>query len=194
MNFNLGEMIAGYFAGLAPRERALLGVLGVVAPLLLVYAFVWDPLQQRHEVLAREITRAERNLVEIERLRGSYLETLRRIEANQAAISQSDEKFNLFSYVQGTVQRAISADRISSMNPSTKEVNKDFVEERVEIKINQIPIDALVDLIYRIEKGTTPLRFSRLQVKKRKDETFTFDVTATVSLLKAATAVEAGES
>lgn len=194
MNFNLGEMIAGYFAGLAPRERALLGVLGIVAPLLLVYAFIWDPLQQRHEVLAREITRAERNLVEIERLRGSYLETLRRIEANQAAISQSDEKFNLFSYVQGTVQRAISADRISSMNPSTKEVNKDFVEERVEIKINQIPIDALVDLIYRIEKGTTPLRFSRLQVKKRKDETFTFDVTATVSLLKAATAAEAGES
>ncbi len=194
MNFNLGEMIAGYFAGLAPRERALLGVLGIVAPLLLVYAFIWDPLQQRQEVLAREITRAERNLVEIERLRGSYLETLRRIEANQAAISQSDEKFNLFSYVQGTVQRAISADRISSMNPSTKEVNKDFVEERVEIKINQIPIDALVDLIYRIEKGTTPLRFSRLQVKKRKDETFTFDVTATVSLLKAATAAEAGES
>lgn len=194
MNFNPAALLSGYLAGLAPRERILLGVLSVVAPLLVVYAFIWDPLQERQETLVRDITRAERNLSEIQRLRTNYLETLRRIEANQSAIARSEDNFNLFSYVQGTVQRAISADRISSMNPSTKEVNKDFVEERVEIKINQIPIDALVDLIYRIEKGTTPLRFSRLQVKKRRDETFTFDVTATVSLLKSAPAPEAGAS
>lgn len=177
---------------LAPRERVLLGVAGITAVLLVLYAFVWDPLQQEREAAAQRIARSENNLAEIQRLRDAYFETLQRIEVNQAAIASTDERFNLFSYVQSTVRKAISADRISSMNPSTKEISASFVEERVEIKINQISLEALTDLIYRIEKGTTPLRFSRVQIKKRRDDIYSFDVTATVSVLKSTGA--AGES
>lgn len=177
--------VSAYLDRLAPRERVLLGLAGVVGLLLVLYAFVWDPLQQERDAAAQRIARSESNLAEIQRLRDAYFDTLRRIEVNQAAIASTDERFNLFSYVQSTVRKAISADRISSMNPSTKEISPSFVEERVEIKINQIDLEALTDLIYRIEKGTTPLRFSRVQIKKRRDDLYNFDVTATVSVLKA---------
>jgi len=189
---NITASIAAYLDRLAPRERILLGVASVTGVLLVLYAFVWDPLQQDRAAVAQRISRSEASLAEMQGLRGSYFETLQRIEANQAAIASTDERFNLFSYVQSTVRMAVSADRISSMNPSTKEVSASFVEERVEIKLNQIGLESLVDLIYRIEKGTTPLRFSRMQIKKRRDDIYAFDVTATVSVLKAT--VTEGES
>jgi len=177
--------LSAYLDRLAPRERMLVGVGGAVAVLLVLYSFVWDPLQQARESLATDITRAENSLAEIQTLRTAYYETKRRIVANEAALTRGDANFNLFSYVQSTVKQAVSAERISSMNPSTREVGTNFVEERVEIKITQIGLPALTDLVYRIEKGTNPLRFSRLQIKKRADDIYTFDITATVSLLKA---------
>ena len=184
--------LTAYLARLSPRERMLLGLLVPSVILIVLYAFVWAPMQEQHEMIASDITRAERRLAEIQELRTTYFDTKRRIAANEAALARAEERFNLFSYVQSTVKKAVSADRIASMNPSTREVVPNFVEERVEIKITQIGLDALTDLVYRIEKGTNPLRFSRLQVKKRRDDPYTFDVTATVSLLKATE--EAGES
>lgn len=184
--------ISAYFARLAPRERVLVGVGGAATVLLLLYSFVWEPLQQEHEALAVSIARNQRSLEEIQQLRNAYFETKHRIAANEAALSRDDGGLNLFSYVQSTVRDAVSADRIASMNPSTREVGTNFVEERVEIKINQIGLESITELVYRIEKGTNPLRFSRLQIKKRRDDPYTFDLTATVSLLKA-TAAAAGE-
>lgn len=186
--------ISGYFTRLAPRERILVGVGGATALLLLLYSFVWEPLQEQRDSVSTNITRAERSLDEIQKLRDTYFETKQRIAANEAALTRSDERFNLFSYVQSTVRDAVSADRIASMNPSTRDVGTNFVEERVEIKITQIGLDAITDLVYRIEKGTNPLRFSRLQIKKRRDDPYTFDVTATVSLLKATSEGEGEES
>lgn len=186
---------SAYFARLAPRERKLVSAAGLATVLLVLYAFVWDPLQQQHETIAMNIARAERSLDEIQKLRHSYYETRHRIAANEAALTRGDGRFNLFSYVQSTVRDAVSADRIASMNPSTREVGTNFIEERVEIKITQIGLPSITDLIYRIEKGNNPLRFSRLQIKKRRDDPYTFDITATVSLLKATTEVtEEGES
>jgi hypothetical protein len=47
--------------------------------------------------------------------------------------------------------------------------------------------------MYKIEKGAQPLRLTRLQVKKRPREPQTFDVTATVSMLKALDAAKPTE-
>lgn len=178
--------LTAYLERLAPRERLLVIAAGVTTVLLVLYAFVWEPLQQERESVALGITRAERSLDEIQKLRTAYFETRHRIAANEAALTRGDDKFNLFSYVQGTVRDAVSADRIASMNPSTREVGTNFLEERVEIKLTQVGLPSITEFVYRIEKGTSPLRFSRLQIKKRRDDPYTFDVTATVSLLKAA--------
>jgi hypothetical protein len=56
----------------------------------------------------------------------------------------------------------------------------------VELKLREVELEHLVEMMHRIEKGPHPLRITRLQVKKRLRDEHKFDVTATVSMLKAA--------
>ncbi len=177
------RQLLGYYNRLAPRERILVGVAAVSVVSILLYSFVWDPLQTSREQLTRRITAKEKDLSEIQRERDTYLDLKRRLDSNQAAFAPVDSSFNLFAYLQGEISQAVSKEHILSMNPSTKN-SAEFQEEMVEIKLQQLSLPQIVDLVYRVEKGQHPLRFSRLQIKKRFNDIWNFDVGATVSLLK----------
>jgi len=179
------RQLVTYYSRLAPRERLLLAVAAVSVVLISVYSFVWDPLQSNRDLLARRIAAKEKELAEIQKQRETYLDLLRRLEANQSALAQGDPNFSLFSYLDAAVAQAVGREHITSMNPSNKNIGTEYQEQLVEIRLTQISLPQLVDLLYRVEKGDHPLRFSRLQVKKRFNDIRNFDVTATVSLLKA---------
>jgi type II secretory pathway component PulM len=179
------RQLLSYYNRLAPRERVLVGVAVLSVVVISLYSFVWDPLQTNRELLLRHIATKERDLSEIQRERGMYLELKRRLEANQTATSEGDPNFNLFAYLQSAISQAVSKEHITSMNPSNKNIGSEYQELMVEIKLQQISLPQIVDLVYRVEKGEHPLRFSRLQIKKRTNDIWNFDVAATVSLLKA---------
>jgi general secretion pathway protein M len=169
---------------MAPRERLFLGIAVLSTVVLVLYLGIWDPLQTNREQLTRRIAAKEKDLAEMQRLRDMYLDVQRRFDANRAAFSTGE--FNLFAYLQGEISQAVSKEHIISMNPSTKKIGTEYQEEMVEIKLQQLSLPQIVDLVYRVEKGEHPLRFSRLQIKKRFNDIWNFDVGATVSLLKAA--------
>jgi type II secretory pathway component PulM len=180
------RLLLNSFNRLAPRERWLLAAAVGSLLVISVYSFVWEPLDAGRELLGRRITARERELTEIQRQRDTYLKLVRQLEANKGTISEGDPNFNLLASLQTTISQAVSRDHIASMNPSTKNRGPDYQEQLVEIKLTQISLPQLVDLLYRVEKGDHPLRFSRLQIKKRYNDIHNFDVTATVSLLAAA--------
>lgn len=183
MSFDLRQLFA-FWNRLAPRERLLLSVAVVTTVVLSLYSFVWDPLQSNQVLLQRRIAIKEKELAAIQRQRDQYLILKRQMEANQAAGSETDPSFNLFAYVQAAIAQAVSKEHITSMNPSTKNIGE-YVEQLVEIKLQQINLQQITDLLYRVEKGEHPLRFSRLNIKKRFNDIYNFDVAATVSILKA---------
>jgi hypothetical protein len=177
--------LAAYFNRLAPRERLLLSIAAISVVLISLYSFVWDPLQTNAEQMSRWITTKEKDVHEMQKMRDTYLDLVRKLEANRAAIEQDDPNFSLFGYLDNTISQAVGHDHVSAMNPSDKTIGNDFQEKLVEIRLTQISLPQLVDLLYRVEKGDHPLRFSRLQIKKRPSDIYNFDVSATVSLLKA---------
>jgi type II secretion system (T2SS) protein M len=170
---------------LAPRERLLLGAATVSLVIISLYSFVWEPLDSGREQLARRITQREKELSDMQRQRDAYLQLMRQLEANKG-IFENDANFNLLAYLQTTISQAIPREHVASMNPSTKNRGAEYTEQLVEIKLTQIELPQLVDLLYRVEKGEHALRFSRLQVKKRVNDVHHFDVSATISLLSAA--------
>jgi len=180
------RQLTNYFNRLAPRERLLVSVAVVSVVLISLYSFVWDPLQANRQLLARRITAKEKDLIEIQKQRETYLDLQRKLDASQAAIQQpgADPNFSLFAYLDNTIGQAVGREHVTSMNPSDKNLGPEFQETMVEIRLTQINLAQLVDLLYRVEKGDHPLRFSRLQIKKRINDIRNFDVTATVSLLK----------
>jgi hypothetical protein len=179
------RLLLNFYARLAPRERLLLGVALISMLLISLYSFVWEPTQSNSELLTRRITTKQKELGEIQKQRDVYLDLLRRVEANQTVIAQGDPNFSLFAYLDSTIGQAVGREHVTSMNPSNKNIGNDYQEQLVEVHLTQINLAQLVDLLYRVEKGDHPLRFSRLQIKKRYNDIYNFDVTATVSLLKA---------
>lgn len=171
---------------LSTRERRLLW--GALAAVVVIgfFMFVLDPLRQRQEMMVKQIGIKEHELEQAQQLRTEYLDLRRQIDALQAVLDRADEKFSLFPYIESTVSGVIGRERITSMNPQNKEVSEGYREDSVELKLREVELQHLVDMMHKIEKGPHPLRITRLQVKKRLRDEHRFDVTATVSMLKAA--------
>ena len=51
------------------------------------------------------------------------------------------------------------------------------------MRISGVGLPELVDLLYRVQTGPVPLRVSRLTMRKRFNDPYTFDVTLSVSML-----------
>jgi type II secretory pathway component PulM len=177
-----------FYQRLSPRERLLLGVMIGSVLLISLYSFVWDPLVSGGEALQRRIVAREKDLVEVQSQRTHYLDLLRQLEASQAVLVRTDQSFSLFAHLQGAVAQVIERSHIQSMNPTDKNLTDEYQEQSVEIKLTAVTLEQLVSMLYRIEKGDQPLRVSRLHVKKRYNDPRSFDIVATVSLLRPRTA------
>ena len=61
-----------------------------------------------------------------------------------------------------------------------------FVEDAAEVKIDGISANEMVNLLFRLEKGSRPVLVKRALVKARFDDPARLDLTLTVALLKQA--------
>jgi len=186
MNFDWKNPLA-FLQRFSARERNLLGLAVAAAVVIAFYTLVWEPLVQAKERTERQIRVKKQELVEIQNLRREYMDLLNRLEASRKIIDPAnfDANFSLFPHIESTVGKVLGGrDKIRSMSPKTKPINDAYVEETVDLKLDGISLKQLVEMMYSIEKGEQPLRFSRLVIKKRRREPHEFDVTATVSMLK----------
>jgi len=173
-----------FYQRLSPRERLLLVLAVGSVAIISLYSFVLDPLVSGREMLHKRIAAREKDLAEIQVQRGRYLDMLRQLEASQAVLVKTEPGFSLFAYLQNAVAQVVSREHIASMNPTDKNLSDEYQQQSVEIKLTGVSLDQLVSVMYRIEKGDVALHISRLQVKKRYNDPHSFDITATVSLLK----------
>jgi len=185
MRFDWRALLA-YYQRLSPRERVLVGLAGGALLVIALYTLLWEPLDRGRIDLARRITAKTGELHEMQHMREVYLDLLNQFELRQKIIDKADPKFSLFPHIEATVGQIVGREKIASMNPQNKELgNGAYREESVEIKLTGVTLEQLEEMMYRIEKSPQPLRFTRMQVKKRAREPSTFDVTATVSMLRA---------
>jgi hypothetical protein len=185
MKFDWRALLAAY-QRLSDRERLLVGLAGGALLVVALYTLIWEPLEDGRLQLARRIQVKTRELQEMQHMREVYLDLLNQFELRQKIIDKADPKFSLFPHIEATVGQVVGREKITSMNPQNKDLGGGaYREESVEIKLTGVTLEQLDDLMYRIEKSAQPLRLTRMQVKKRPREPQTFDVTATVSMLRA---------
>lgn len=183
MKLDFREVIASY-QRLSPRERGLLSLAAGAVFLVGLYSLVWQPLATGRASVKRRIVSKQRELAEIQDLRGNYYELVRQFEAGEIILMKVRD-FSLFPHIESAVGQVVSRDHIQSMSPQSKVIADAYKEESVDLRLQDVSLDQLVDLLYRIEKGEQPLRVTRLQVKKRSKDPYRFDVNATVSMLEA---------
>jgi type II secretory pathway component PulM len=175
--------LSAYLQRLSPRERMLVKGAGAAVLVIGLYVLVYDPLVDLRQRIGNRIVQKQRELEEIQEMRTTYFNLLQQFDLDQAVLAKADPSFSLFSHIESTVAQVVSRDHIASMNPGNKTLGNAYREESVELKLTAVSLKQLVDMMYRIEKGTHQLRVSRMQLKKKPKDPQSFDVTATVSMI-----------
>jgi hypothetical protein len=80
----------------------------------------------------------------------------------------------------------VTREKILAMAPSSKTIGNEFVEDSVEMRLSGVTLQQVVGLLFEVENAPAPLRVSRIQMKKRLNEQYNFDVTVVVSAIKSA--------
>lgn len=179
MNFSLSALLHAY-ARLAPREKLLLQIAAGATAVVLVYlTFAWT--QSARAELRTKIAAKERQLEEIQELRKVYLQLKQQAETVTATQAERPENFSLFSFLDGIGTKTLTREKILAMSPSSKTIADKYVEESVEMRLSAVSLSQVVNLLHQIENAPTPLLVARLQMKKRFNDPYNFDVTLVVA-------------
>lgn len=170
------------YEGLAPRERRLVLAAGAVTALVIL-ALAVQGVRSARAAMEDRIAAKQRQLEQIHQLRDRF-----RILQSESELVYVDPEsrppdFSLFSFLEAIGSRSMPREKITAMNPDSRPIDEEFREESVEMRISGVGLPELVDLLYRIQTGPVPLRVSRLTMRKRFNDAYTFDVTLSVSML-----------
>lgn len=74
----------------------------------------------------------------------------------------------------------------SQIKPLKGEDRGGYLEDAAEVKIDGLTLNEVVNLLFRLEKGTRPVVIKKALLKSRYDDPARLDLTLTIALLKAA--------
>ncbi|MBI2962520.1 MAG: type II secretion system protein M [Deltaproteobacteria bacterium] len=172
------------YARLAPRERLFVAI-GVATFVIVVAVLMIRALHSVQSSLRHGIAAKQRQLERVEALSAQYLALKR--QADELTAKNADRSPNaLYSTLEGLIKKAMSRDRIHSIDPSSRTVGDRYVEDSVNVQLLGVTLEQTVSLLHSIEQAAVPVHVSRLQIKKRVSDPYQFDVTFAVSSVKSA--------
>lgn len=152
---------------------------------LLALALVWSALSAKVSTLERKRTAREAVLKELMPLKVAYQSAKMVADQNavrMVALRPDDSPAKIMEEI-GIKGKGLK------VVPVKGEERSGFVEDAAEIKVEGLTSNELVNLLYRIEKGSRQMNIKKAIVRVRFDDPAKLDVTLTAALLKPAPGV-----
>jgi type II secretory pathway component PulM len=173
----LWARLQALFANLAPRERLLVSLVGVLAVALLGVLVVLQLLAAGDRLDAR-VAAAEQQLEAMARLRREFDEVSGRLGAIEQRVREGP-RGNLRTTLESLAQKADV--KIESMEPQASPTHDRYRETKVEVGLREVTLAQAVSYLHEIEQTPQPLSVKALRIRTRPDKPELLDVTFTVS-------------
>jgi len=172
--------VTAFWARLSPREQRFVGAAAAVLSGTFLYLLVIDPVWEAHNRLRVRVAAKERELGEVITLSRTYRLLRQEAEKKQPAAGMS---ISLVAFLEGLASNTVGRDKVTGINPSGHDTRAGTDQETVELTLSGVSLRELVELLYKIDTASAPLRIVRLSIKKRYKDPYTFDVSlATVAI------------
>jgi len=147
---------------------------------LLAVAMSWSALATKTAELERKRASRETVLKELLPLKVAYLSA--RITADQlagrmAALRADDTPAKIIEEI-GIKGKGVK------ITPLKGEERNGVMEDAADVRIEGLSANELVNLVYRLEKGSRPLTLKKANLRVRFDDPSRFDLAMTIALLK----------
>lgn len=173
----LQKLRAG-FGNLAPRERILVSVVGLLLGIAVLTFGIVMPLLEAGTSVEARVARAEQQLEIMKRMRRDFDDVNQRLTSVEARI-QKGERGNLRTTLESLAKKATV--KIESMEPQASPANDRYRETKVEVGLKQVSLSQTVRYLHEIESMDQVLSIKTLRIRNRTDKSNLLDVNFTVS-------------
>jgi general secretion pathway protein M len=165
---------------LAPRERTILLVGGVVVVTSLLFVLVVDPLLATMERLDRQATKKQRESVELTALGADYANKRARLANAEKRMPATDAGFSLLAFIEEAANTAHVRERIAGMQPQVQALAQGYQETAVDLRLDGVQLPDLMALLLAFEQAPYELQVRHLQVRPKFDNPVNLDATVRV--------------
>ncbi|HTY53680.1 MAG TPA: type II secretion system protein GspM [Candidatus Binataceae bacterium] len=166
---------------LEPREKVLVLVAGSLLSVFLVYNLVYGPIQSWQASLDSRIAARQRELADVRHLSRVYSELKLDLATAEKRTVSTGKDFSLFSVVETSLTKSVGRNKIGSITPSDKKISDELIDYEVNVKLSDVSLAQLVDALYDVKAMSVPIVVSNLNVKKRTQDSHSYDVELTCS-------------
>ena len=174
--------IRTYVARLSVREQWLVGGGVLTTGILLGYLLVIEPVWEAQERGRARLAAKERELAEVLALQRTY-QTLQHT-ARRTQVKH-DPRFSPFAFLENLMSQTIGRDKVSAISPAQQETQGGLKRETIEVQLQGVSLRQLVELLHKINTANVTLQTTRLSIKKRYKDAYSFDVFLTTLALSA---------
>ncbi|HBH27381.1 MAG: type II secretion system protein M [Desulfofustis sp. PB-SRB1] len=165
---------------LARREKIVLAAGCIFVGGFLFIQLVAEPFFSSKETVRRLVDRRQFELTDMLMLRQQYIGLVeQQSDIAQLVLARSGD-FSLFSFLEQQAAAAGIKGRVAFMRPSSQELEGEFSESSVEMKIERLTTENLVDFLQRIEDREQLVFIRRMAIQKNSDEAGLLDITLNV--------------
>ena len=179
------EVTRDLISRLSGRERKFLtgGLIFLSALLLYGVSLAYLSFTERLDLKERLTHQKEKDLTEIVAIKEDYI-NLRNKVAEIDSKLKGRKEFSLLSFLGGLANSKNIRTNIAYMKPQTLPLSDEYRESIVELKIDNIMLNQVIEVISAIENSPNLIRIKRLQMKTRFSDPANMDVVLLVSTLE----------
>jgi hypothetical protein len=155
---------------------------GTVAGGLVLYLFVVDPLWEMHDRLRTRVAAKERELSEVVALSRTYSALRQEVDRVRPPSSAT---LSPIAFLENLAGGTVGRDKVVAINPAGNDLRAGTDQAMLELSVTGVSLREVVELLYKIDTASMPLRTTRLSIKKRYKDPYTFDVALTIVAINA---------
>lgn len=168
---------------LEQREKVFLAI-GIAFVLVVIIVFgLYQPYRDALDRTERSITVKLAQIEQVRKLQAEYRLLQGRMARAEAKLVRSGASSALAS-VEDIATSIGGRENLNYIRPQPPQTQGEFHIENLDIKLEKLPLQQVVRLLWGIEKSPTQMQVRNLQLKQRFDNRSQLDVTMTVSVFR----------
>jgi len=169
---------------LTHREYRLITSLVVFVVAWILFVFGIRPALERLGTLNRVIPEKQNELEQLNKKACEYIALYESIENLHAKIDLQEKTFELLPFVESLIQECGLTKNVVTMKQIVSQLETDYDETIVEIKMENLTLRQLVDFLWKIQSSDILARSQRLYIKKNLTNTNLLDSIIEIRNLK----------